>query len=139
MISVISEIAAKEEVMIELAYALYLLISIGMTIWVARTLSSNGEVFLVQCFGHNAELARSTNHLLVVGFYLVNIGFITLTLSNGSEPQTWPQMIRFLSGKVGLAVIVLGAMHFFNMHAIARFGRKVSDWLVEGQAYRTAV
>ena len=122
--------------MIVLAYVLYLGISLGMTMWVARTLSSNGEVFLIQCFGHNEELAKSTNHLLVVGFYLVNIGFITLTLSNGNEPQTWPETIRFLSGKVGLAVIVLGAMHFFNMHAIAKFGRKVSDWLVEGQAYR---
>lgn len=122
--------------MVELAYGLYLAISIALTVWVAHTLSTNGEVFLVQCFGHNEQLAKSTNHLLVVGFYLVNIGFITLTLSYGSEPQTWPQMIRFLSGKVGLAVIVLGGMHFFNMHAIARFGRKVSDWLVEGQAYR---
>jgi len=124
--------------MIELAYGLYLLISISMTIWVAHTLSTNGEVFLVQCFGHNAEVAKSTNHLLVVGFYLVNIGFITLTLSNGTEPVTWPETIRFLSGKVGLAVIVLGGMHFFNMHAIAKFGRKVSDWLIEGQAYRSA-
>src|ERR1044072_2651132 len=124
--------------MVELAYGLYLLISIGMTIWVARTLSTNGEVFLIQCFGHNGKLAKWTNTLPVVGFYLVNIGFITLTLSNGSEPQTWPQMIRFLSGKVGLAVVVLGGIHFFNMHAIVRFGRKVSDWLVEGQAYRVA-
>jgi len=115
--------------MIELAYGLYLLISIGMTIWVARTLSTNGEVFLIQCFGHNAELARSTNHLLVVGFYLVNIGFITLTLSLGNEPTTITGAIRFLSGKVGLAVIVLGAMHFFNMGAIAQFGRKVNGWL----------
>jgi len=121
-----------------LAYGLYLIISLGMTIWVAHTLSTNGEVFLVQCFGHNEQLAKSTNHLVVVGFYLINIGFITLTLSAGSEPLTWPDMVRFLSGKVGLAVIVLGAMHFFNMHAIARFGRKVSDWLVEGQAYRAA-
>lgn len=124
--------------MVELAYGRYLIIAIGMTIWVAHTLSTNGEVFLIQCFGHNEQLARSTNHLLVVGFYLVNIGFITLTLSNGTEPRTWPEMIRFLSGKVGLAVIVLGGMHFFNMHAIARFGRKVSDWLVEGQACRAA-
>jgi hypothetical protein len=127
-----------EDDMTELAYGLYLIVSLGMTVWVAHTLSTNGEVFLVQCFGHNEQLAKSTNHLLVVGFYLINIGFITLTLSAGSEPQTWPEMIRFLSGKVGLAVIVLGAMHFFNMHAIARFGRKVSDWLVEGQAYRAA-
>ncbi|HEX8580591.1 MAG TPA: hypothetical protein VIA98_03980 [Allosphingosinicella sp.] len=115
--------------MVEISYALYLLITIAITIWVARTLSRNGEVFLVQCFGHNAEVARSTNHLLVVGFYLVNIGFITLTLSIGAEPTTIPEAIRFLSGKVGLAVVVLGGMHFFNMGAIAHFGRKVNAWL----------
>ncbi len=123
--------------MIVLAYGLYLTISLGMTIWVAHTLSTNGEVFLVQCFGHNEILAKSTNHLLVVGFYLVNIGWITLTLKYGAEPATWPDMIRFLSSKVGLAVLVLGFMHFFNMHAIARFGRKVSNWLNEGRAYAT--
>jgi hypothetical protein len=115
--------------MVEISYALYLVISLSITVWVARTLSRNGEVFLIQCFGHNAELAASTNHLLVVGFYLINIGFITLTLSLGHEPTSWPEAIRFLSSKVGLAVLVLGGMHFFNMSAIARFGRKVNEWL----------
>ena len=117
--------------MTETVYALYLAITLAITIWVARTLSSNGIVFLTQCFGQNDELARSTNHLLVVGFYLVNIGFITLTLSLGAEPHTLAEAIRFLSAKVGLAVIVLGAMHFFNMGAIAQFGRRVNAWLVE--------
>ena len=121
--------------MIELAYLLYLLISIGMTVWVARTLSKNGEVFLIQCFGHDATLARSTNHLLVVGFYLINIGFITMTLQYGAEPHSWPEATRFLSSKVGLAVFVLGGMHFFNMHAIAKFGRKVGEWLERGQPH----
>ena len=118
--------------MVETAYILYLVIAIGITIRVARTLSSNGEIFLIQCFGHNAELARSTNHLLVVGFYLVNVGFITLTLSIGAEPTTLPETMRFLSSKVGLAVVVLGGMHFFNMSAIAHFGRKVNAWLMDG-------
>ena len=86
--------------MVETAYLLYLTISIGITIWVARTLSRNGKVFLVQCFGHNAELADSTNHLLVVGFYLVNLGFITLTLSLGAEPTTWPASAPSLTVKV---------------------------------------
>jgi len=117
--------------MVEIAYALYLAITIAITIWVARTLSKNGEVFLIQCFGHNADVAKSTNHLLVVGFYLVNIGFITLTLSLGAEPKTYTDAIRFLSNKVGLAVMVLGAMHFFNMGAVAQFGRKVNSWLYE--------
>ena len=119
--------------MVETAYALYLLFSLGMTIWVAHTLHSHGEVFLVECFGHNERLARSTNDLLVVGFYLINIGWILLTLEYGTEPATWTEVIKFVSSKVGLVVVVLGGMHFFNMHAIARFGRKVSDWLNEGR------
>lgn len=115
------------------SYALYLAISIGLTVWVARTLSKNGEVFLTDCFGHDEVLARSTNHLLVVGFYLVNLGFILLALRFGTPPDNLPDAIRFLSSKVGLAVLVLGAMHFFNMNAIAKFGRKVGTWFREGQ------
>ena len=117
--------------MVEVTYLLYLAIAIGLTIWVARTLSKNGLVFLVQCFGQNDELARSTNHLLVVGFYLINLGFISLTLSTSGEPQSVSEAIRFLGSKVGWAVLVLGAMHFFNMAMIARFGRKVNELLFE--------
>ena len=125
--------------MIETVYLLYLAITLAITIWVAHTLSKNGIVFLEQCFGQNETLAHSTNHLLVVGFYLVNIGFITLTLSLGSEPHTLAEAMRFLSAKVGLAVLVLGAMHFFNMGAIARFGRKVNDWFADhGRTQRVA-
>lgn len=120
--------------MVEIAYTLYLGISLGVIVWVARTLSRNGIVFLEQCFGQDAELARSANHLLVVGFYLVNIGFITLTISLGNEPATMPEAIRFVSTKVGLATLVLGGMHFFNMSAIAQFGRRVNGWLHETQA-----
>ena len=66
--------------LIEFSYAAYLAAALGMTVWVARTLSTNGEIFLIDCFGHDEKLARSTNHLLVTGFYLVNIGFILLAL-----------------------------------------------------------
>lgn len=115
------------------AYLAYLFISIALTVWVARTLSKNGLIFLVECFGHEEQLARSTNHLLVVGFYLVNLGWILLTLRFGSEPETLADAVRFLSSKIGVAVIVLGAMHFFNMNAIAKFGRKVGKWFREEQ------
>ena len=118
--------------MVIIAYVLYLTSALALTVWVARTLSTNGEVFLVECFGHDEILAKSTNHLLVVGFYLVNLGFILLTLQFGKEPTTAPELFRFLSSKVGLAVVVLGGMHFFNMHAIAKYGRKVAGWLREG-------
>ena len=124
--------------MIEVSYLIYLLAAIGMTAWVARTLSKNGEVFLIDCFGHDTVLARSTNHLLVVGFYLVNIGFILLALQLGDTPVTVPEAIRFTATKVGLAVMVLGFWHFFNMHMIAQYGRKVGRWMREGHGTKPA-
>ena len=115
------------------AYIAYLVISIGLTVWVAQTLSKNGLVFLVECFGHDRTLAESTNHLLVVGFYLVNLGWILLTLRFGASPESAADVIRFLSTKIGLVVVALGMMHFFNMNAIAKFGRKVGHWFREEQ------
>jgi hypothetical protein len=112
-----------------IAYSLYLIIAIAMTIWVAFTLSTNGKIYLTRCFGHDAELAGSINHLLVVGFYLVNFGFIALALSTASEPVTVVQTMRFLGWYVGIATLVLGGMHFFNMAAVTRHGRKVAEWI----------
>ena len=62
------------------AYLLYLAISIAITIWVARTLHQNGRTFLVDAFHGDEGLADSVNHLLVVGFYLLNLGWIVFAL-----------------------------------------------------------
>ncbi len=120
------------------AYLAYLGISIALTVWVARTLSRNGFVFLTECFGHDEVLAASTNHLLVVGFYLVNLGWILLTLRFGTTPESAIEMVQFLSSKIGIVVVALGFMHFFNMNAIAKFGRKVGDWFREEQWHARA-
>jgi hypothetical protein len=113
--------------MFELEYLLYLAISIGMTIWVARVLSKSGEMFLVKCFGQDEDLAKSTNHLLVIGFYLVNIGFICVRLEGwGHNTES---LIPAVGSRVGVSVLVLGFMHFFNMLMIAKFGRAVNGWV----------
>ena len=98
-----------------ITYSLYLAISLGVTIWVARTLHKNGRVFLVDCFRGNQELADSVNHLLVVGFYLVNIGFVTLYLKIAYPVTSATGVFEALSGKVGTVLLVLGAMHFWNI------------------------
>ena len=63
-----------------LTYLLYLVITISLTVWVARTLFKNGAIFLIDIFHGNKELADSVNNLLLVGFYLVNIGYAVYTL-----------------------------------------------------------
>jgi len=96
-------------------YIAYLVISIGLTIWVAQTLSKNGKIFLKACFNGHTELANSVNHLLVVGFYLINLGYVSLMLKHGQMIETLHSSIEILSGKIGTILLILGFMHFLNL------------------------
>jgi hypothetical protein len=107
-----------------LNYALYLVLAVAMTIWVARTLHKNGRIFLIECFHGNTDLADSVNHLLVVGFYLINIGFISLYLKTREEVIGARGVFEMLSGKMGIVLLVLGGMHFFNLLLFTRLRKR---------------
>ena len=107
-------------------YLIYLAISISLTIWVARTLHKNGRVFLVDVFHGNEALGDSVNHLLVVGFYLINFGYVSMALKLGYAVNNAQEGIEALSVKVGMVLIVLGAMHFFNLFIFSRMRRRKS-------------
>ncbi|GAA3954687.1 hypothetical protein [Hymenobacter algoricola] len=99
-----------------LVYAIYLLVSVLLTVWVARTLFTNGRTFLVDIFHGNEPLADSVNKLLLTGFYLVNIGYATLSLRTTDEIHSYQQAMETLSIKLGTIILTLGAMHFFNLY-----------------------
>ena len=102
-------------------YLVYLALSLGITYWVGQTLHRNGRIFLVENFQGQEALADSINHLLLVGFYLVNIGFVSLALRYGTKPTDLVGAFEFLSTKVGLVVVILGFMHFTNMRLLVRY------------------
>jgi len=105
---------------IVVCYAAYLAVSLAVTIWVARTLRHNGRSFLVDAFHGNGDLADSVNHLLVVGFYLINIGYVSLALRTGAQVETARSAIELVCDKLGVVLLVLGAMHFFNLYIFNR-------------------
>ena len=109
---------------IVLTYTLYLITSIVITIWVAKTLHKNGRIFLIDCFHGNEELADSINHLLVVGFYLVNVGFISLFLKLSTPILLFQEVLEALSWKIGVVLLVLGVMHFFNLYLFNKMRKK---------------
>ncbi|QLE73258.1 hypothetical protein FGW37_18190 [Streptomyces rectiverticillatus] len=106
------------------AYVIYLLLSLGLTVWVARTLSRNGRVFLADVLHGNEKLAEAVNRLLVVGFYLVNLGFIALYLQDDSTITDARGAFEALSQKLGVVLLVLGVMHLGNVYALNKFRRR---------------
>jgi hypothetical protein len=104
-------------------YLAYLVISILLTIWVARTLFKNGQVFLDDAFA-DERLAESVNHLLVVGFYLLNLGFVAIALKVTGPVAGGSAAMETLAAKLGLVLLVLGGVHFANLFVLGRFRRR---------------
>ena len=102
-------------------YLTYIAISIFITVFVSRTLSKNGKIFLVDGFGGNIDLATSVNHLLVVGFYLLNLGFVLLRMKTNVNISSLEESIVYLSSGLGFVLFALGVAHFFNMFVIHKF------------------
>ncbi|MFF2845089.1 hypothetical protein ACFVT5_01985 [Streptomyces sp. NPDC058001] len=106
------------------AYVVYLVVSIGLTIWVARTLSRNGRIFLGDVLHGNEKLADAVNHLLVVGFYLVNLGFVALYLSGDDNITDTRGVFEALSTKLGVVLLVLGVLHLGNVWVLSKMRRR---------------
>jgi TRAP-type C4-dicarboxylate transport system permease large subunit len=109
------------------SYLVYLAVSLTVTMWVARTLHRRGRVFLVDAFHGQEELADSINHLLVVGFYLINVGYVAFALKSAENPSSLRQAIEVVSDKLGLVLLVLGVMHFFNLFVFSRVRRRAQE------------
>ena len=107
-----------------LVYAAYAAISVALTVFLARTLSKNGEVFLDEVFPDNARMASAVNQLLVVGFYLLNLGYAFLTLKAGHSLVSAVSAVELFASKLGGLLVSLGVFHFVNMLILYRIRRR---------------
>ena len=95
-------------------YIAYAVIAIGLTIGLARVLFRSGAVFLEDVFKDTPKMAEAVNRLLVVGFYLLNLGYAAL-LMKAYGANTAVDAVEVLAWKLGALLLSLGVLHFFNM------------------------
>lgn len=105
-------------------YLVYAAASIALTVWLARTLFKNGEVFLDDVFADNPRMAGAVNRLLVVGFYLLNLGYALLTLRADHRMVNTTDAIETLAVKLGALLLALGALHMGNLYLFHRIRRR---------------
>lgn len=92
----------------------YLLIGIPAIVWVGLDLYKNGLSLIVNLY-QDLELSKTINKLLLVGYYLVNIGYLALTVAvpRGEIPVS--EGLEIIAGKLGLILLILGLLHLNNI------------------------
>jgi hypothetical protein len=104
-------------------YLGYLVLTTGLTIWVARTLFKHGQVFLRDALA-SEELATAVNRLLQVGFYLINLGYVALFMQTDDVINDATSAIETGAWKLGVILLALGFMHLLNIFVLNRFRRR---------------
>ena len=95
-------------------YVVYLAVSVSLVVWLARTLFQNGAVFLEDVFT-DPRMAAAVNKLLVIGFYMLNLGYAALLLkADGATGSV--QAFEVLGRKLGVLLVSLAVLHFVNMY-----------------------
>jgi hypothetical protein len=105
-------------------YLVYTAGSLGLIVWLGRTLFRSGAVFLDDVFAENPRLAAAVNQLLVVGFYLLNLGYALLRLRADAGVASTVQGIEMLAQKLGTLMLALGVIHFANLYVLHRIRRR---------------
>ena len=100
-------------------YAVYVVVAVTLTAWLARTLFRNGTAFLHDVFADRPKLADAVNRLLVVGFYMLNLGY-ALYILRASRGLDAFEAVQFLVNRLALLLVSLAVLHFVNVFVFWR-------------------
>ncbi|MFC4262844.1 hypothetical protein ACFOWM_08150 [Ferruginibacter yonginensis] len=106
-----------------LAYSIYLFITYWVTVKVGNIFYKNGRHYILNIFNNDVPLADFINKILLVGYYLVNLGYATVMLKNWKTIATVAELMASVSNKCGSIIISLAVMHFINMYSIPLIGK----------------
>ncbi len=107
------------------AYGIYFLITFVVVILVGGICYTNGNKYVLALVSEHEDICQRVNRLLLLGYYLMNLGFVAISLVFWKKIETIPQLIEILSVRVGFIVVSIAIMHYFNLFWLSRYLRKL--------------
>lgn len=109
-----------------LAYAIYAAITVYIIYWVGKAFHTNGRIFILQLFRHDEAMTDTTNNILLIAYYLFNIGYAILQLSYWEKVTDLATLISSITTKMGMLIIILAVTHYGNMTLIYFLSKRQS-------------
>lgn len=110
-------------------YAAYLLTMIFIIVVVGRHFYTNGRVFIISLLNNDIKLADQINRLLLLAYYLFNIGYAFLKLRHWEKVLNLEMMLSSLATNIGLLIFILAFTHYFNMLGIYHLSKRKSHFI----------
>ncbi|HVZ98340.1 MAG TPA: hypothetical protein VG847_15760 [Chitinophagaceae bacterium] len=109
-----------------LTYCIYGGITIYIIVWVGRLFHTNGRIFILRLFHQNESVTDTTNNLLLLAYYLFNIGYAVVQFSLWEKITGTDMLIASVAEKTGILIFILAITHYFNIALIYFLSKKNS-------------
>ena len=110
-----------------LAYTIHILLVIFITVFVGRSLHKNGAVLLVNLFDSQAELFTTINNVLIICYYLLNIGIALFHLNQWENVDTINALVANTMKKNSVLILLLGTIHYANLFTFFFMAKRLNQ------------
>lgn len=108
-----------------LGYTIFLLITTYIIIVVGKLCYRNGNIFVLELIPDHEELCQQINKILLIGYYLINIGYCAMTLISWSDITNFTELVAIISSKTAVIVGILAILHYLNIFILTNYIQKL--------------
>ena len=101
-----------------IGYLIYLPITAFITIIVGKSFHKHG-IHYIKSIINEKKIATALNNLLLIGYYLVNIGYAFIAIIKWEHMSNSHQLIEEVSLRTAYIILLLTLMHYTNIASIA--------------------
>lgn len=98
-----------------IGYLIFIVIIGLVIVFVGKICYRNGNIFVSELIPGHLNVCQQINKMLLVAYYLLNIGYCAMTLVGWEEINSSLQLIEVLSIKVATIVCILSILHYLNI------------------------
>lgn len=108
-----------------IGYVIYLLITTFIIINVGKICYRNGNIYVAQLIPEHEDLCQKTNQVLLIGYYLLNLGYCAMTLISWDKIISYSQLVEVISIKTATIICIIAMLHYFNIFILTKYIQKL--------------
>ena len=107
-----------------IAYLIYFSITAIIIVKVGKICYKNGNIYVADLIPNHADICQKINQILLLAYYLLNIGYSAMTLISWQKITSSTQLIETICTKTAVIIFIISILHYFNILIITKYIQK---------------
>lgn len=108
-----------------IGYFIYLGITVFIIIKVGKICYKNGNVYVSELIPNHKDLCQKINQVLLMAYYLLNIGYCAMTLISWQKIESSAQLIETICIKSAIIICAISLLHYLNIIILTKYIQKL--------------